>query len=51
MKKGGKRMLIVPPHLGYGADGKKPSVPPNATLVIESEIVRVSLLDFLSAVL
>lgn len=41
MKKGEKRILIVPPHLGYGSVGMG-NIPPNATLVFE-----VELLDFL----
>jgi peptidylprolyl isomerase len=40
MKAGGKRKLIVPPELGYGAAGGC-SVPPNATLVIEMELLEV----------
>ncbi|ELU07414.1 hypothetical protein CAPTEDRAFT_199088 [Capitella teleta] len=48
MKKGGKRLLVIPPQLGYGSDGKQ-GIPSNATLVIESEIVRVgvNLLKFI----
>jgi peptidylprolyl isomerase len=41
MKVGGRRQLVIPPDLGYGAQGSPPTIPPNATLVFVIDLLSV----------
>jgi peptidylprolyl isomerase len=41
IREGGRRMLTIPPEMGYGAEGYPPDIPPNETLVFVVDAVSI----------
>ncbi|HUB25431.1 MAG TPA: FKBP-type peptidyl-prolyl cis-trans isomerase [Tepidisphaeraceae bacterium] len=42
MKVGEKRQLVIPPDIAYGPAGKPPTIPANATLVFNVELMQIN---------
>jgi peptidylprolyl isomerase len=42
IREGGRRMLTIPPEMGYGAEGYPPDIPPNETLVFVVDAVSIN---------
>ncbi len=41
MTEGSKRQIWIPPHMGYGANGIQPQVPPNSKLYVEVDLISI----------
>ena len=42
MKEGGRRLLVIPPDLAYGAQSPSPDIGPNETLVFVVDLEKIS---------
>lgn len=42
MKEGGRRLLVIPPNLGYGSSGAGASIAPNETLIFVVDLIKVN---------
>jgi peptidylprolyl isomerase len=42
IRKGGRRMLTIPPELAYGSEGSPPAIPPNETLIFVIDVVSIN---------
>ena len=42
MKKGGRRVLVIPPAQAYGEQGQAPAIGPNETLVFVVDVTKVT---------
>jgi peptidylprolyl isomerase len=42
MKKGGRRLLVIPPDLAYGDQSPSPDIGPNETLVFVVDLQKIS---------
>jgi len=40
MRRGGRRLLVIPPEMGYGPQGQPPAIGPNETLVFVVDLVK-----------
>jgi peptidylprolyl isomerase len=41
MRKGGRRLLVIPPDLGYGPQGSPPAIGPNETLIFVVDLEKI----------